>query len=64
MLRSSGFENSVLEESTLEIRRIDLNPMKTALHVASLASFAFEMDVCYRKMTTKEGVPGFAIELR
>ncbi|MFA5077826.1 MAG: hypothetical protein WC488_05370 [Candidatus Micrarchaeia archaeon] len=64
MLRSSGFENRVLEETIIEVRKRQKNPMDTALRVASLASFAFEMDVCYRKMVTKEGVSGFAVELR
>lgn len=63
LLRSSGYENSVFEKATLEIRKLDASPMDIALRVASLAYFAFEMDVCYRKIITKDGVRGFAVDL-
>ncbi|VVC72265.1 Uncharacterised protein [uncultured archaeon] len=63
MLRSSGFQNRALGEATLEIQKRGYSPMDAALQVASLASFAFEMDVCYMPLKNCTLLPEFVIEL-
>ena len=64
LLHSTGVDNCRVRKTVLEVFSPRKPPMDMALHVASLASFAFEKDVVYGRLKDSFGRNGFFLEIR